>query len=395
MNFDKLTEYIDSLNKEYGIPAADCKITKGHEVVYRHMTGYSDYKNTIPITEDTLFRLFSATKIVTMTAVMQQIERGNLRLYDEVRDYLPEFDRMKVVDDFKFEFPIRWPKSTDKCHYAHNTIRIIDLMSMTAGLSYDTASKEQKDIRERSNNQASTREVIAEIAKMPLAYEPRTRYSYSLGHDILAAVVEVVSGQKYSEYLQNNIFDPLDIIDFYFHWEGDKSLSDRICAMYMGVFETDEIQTDDGLMSDSFKFTANYESGGAGLAGTVDAYSTFIDALCNGGLGANGVRILSEETTKMFTIPYTTGQLSEDFAIAGKIGYEYGLGVRVLVDDKLSKSPIGEFGWDGAAGAYALVDPINNISIFYAQHIVGFPKVYSEIHPKIRDLVYKCIEDVK
>lgn len=395
MNFDKLTEYIDSLNKEYGIPAADCKITKGHEVVYRHMTGYSDYKNTIPITEDTLFRLFSATKIVTMTAVMQQIERGNLRLYDEVRDYLPEFDRMKVVDDFKFEFPIRWPKSTDKCHYAHNTIRIIDLMSMTAGLSYDTASKEQKDIRERSNNQASTREVIAEIAKMPLAYEPRTRYSYSLGHDILAAVVEVVSGQKYSEYLQNNIFDPLDIKDFYFHWEGDKSLSDRICAMYMGVFGTDEIQTDDGLMSDSFKFTANYESGGAGLAGTVDAYSTFIDALCNGGLGANGVRILSEETTKMFTIPYTTGQLSEDFAIAGKIGYEYGLGVRVLVDDKLSKSPIGEFGWDGAAGAYALVDPINNISIFYAQHIVGFPKVYSEIHPKIRDLVYKCIEDVK
>lgn len=395
MNFDKLTEYIDSLNKEYGIPAADCKITKGHEVVYRHMTGYSDYKNTIPITEDTLFRLFSATKIVTMTAVMQQIERGNLRLYDEVRDYLPEFDRMKVVDDFKFEFPIRWPKSTDKCHYAHNTIRIIDLMSMTAGLSYDTASKEQKDIRERSNNQASTREVIAEIAKMPLAYEPRTRYSYSLGHDILAAVVEVVSGQKYSEYLQNNIFDPLDIKDFYFHWEGDKSLSDRICAMYMGVFGTDEIQTDDGLMSDSFKFTANYESGGAGLAGTVDAYSTFIDALCNGGLGANGVRILSEETTKMFTIPYTTGQLSDDFAIAGKIGYEYGLGVRVLVDDKLSKSPIGEFGWDGAAGAYALVDPINNISIFYAQHIVGFPKVYSEIHPKIRDLVYKCIEDVK
>lgn len=395
MNFDKLTEYIDSLNKEYGIPAADCKITKGHEVVYRHMTGYSDYKNTIPITEDTLFRLFSATKIVTMTAVMQQIERGNLRLYDEVRDYLPEFDRMKVVDDFKFEFPIRWPKSTDKCHYAHNTIRIIDLMSMTAGLSYDTASKEQKDIRERSNNQASTREVIAEIAKMPLAYEPRTRYSYSLGHDILAAVVEVVSGQKYSEYLQNNIFDPLDIKDFYFHWEGDKSLSDRICAMYMGVFGTDEIQTDDGLMSDSFKFTANYESGGAGLAGTVDAYSTFIDALCNGGLGANGVRILSEETTKMFTIPYTTGQLSEDFAIAGKTGYEYGLGVRVLVDDKLSKSPIGEFGWDGAAGAYALVDPINNISIFYAQHIVGFPKVYSEIHPKIRDLVYKCIEDVK
>lgn len=391
MNFNKLTEYIDSLNKLYGVPAVDCKITKGHEVVYRHMAGYSDYENNVPITKDTLFRLFSATKVVTMTAVMQQIERGNLKLYDEVRNYLPEFDHMKVADEFKFEFPIHWPKSTDKCHYAHNTIRIIDLMSMTAGLSYDTASEEQKHIRNISNNQASTREVIAAISKMPLSYEPRTRYSYGLGHDVLAAVVEIASGQKYSEYLKDNIFAPLGIEDFYFHWDDNKSLSDRICAMYLGVFGTDEIKPDDGVMSGSFKITANYESGGAGLAGTVDAYSTFIDALCNGGVGANGARILSEESVKMFTVPYTTGQMSKDFAITGKVGYEYGLGVRVLVDEKASKSPVGEFGWDGAAGAYVLVDPINNISIFYAQHIMGFPKVYSEIHPKIRDLAYECM----
>jgi CubicO group peptidase (beta-lactamase class C family) len=394
MNFDKLTEYIDSLNKEYGIPAADCKITMGHEVVYRHMTGYSDYNNRLPVTEDTLFRLFSATKVVTMTAVMQQIERGNLRLYDEVSDLLPEFDCMKVADAFKFEFPLRWPKSTDRCHYAHNTIRIIDLMSMTAGLSYDTTSKELIDIRERSNNQASTRDVIAKMAKMPLVYEPRTRYSYGLGHDVLAAVVEIVSGQKYSQYLKDNIFDPLGIKDFYFHWDDVKSLSDRICAMYMGVFGTDDIKPDDGIMSGSFKITANYESGGAGLAGTVDAYSTFIDALSNGGVGTNGVRILSEESVKLFTVPYTTGQMSEDFAFAGKIGYEYGLGVRVLVDDTVSKSPIGEFGWDGAAGAYALVDPFHHISIFYTQHIIGFPKVYHEIHPKIRDLAYECINNI-
>ncbi len=393
MNFDKLTEYINSLHKEYGIPAADCQITKDHEVVYRHLTGCSDMGNTSPLTKDTLFRLFSATKVVTMTAVLQQMERGNLRLYDEVRDYLPEYDRMKVADEFKFEFPLKWPNSTDRCHFAHNTIRIIDLMSMTAGLSYDTTSKELNDIRERSNNQASTREVIAEIARMPLVYDPRTRYSYGLGHDVLAAVVEVVSGQKYSEYLRDNIFEPLGIKEFHFHWENDKSLADRICAMYMGVFGTDEIKPDDGVMSGSFKITSNYESGGAGLAGTVDAYSKFIDALSNGGVGANGVRILSEDSVKLFTVPYTTGQMSEDFAIAGKVGYEYGLGVRVLVDEKVSKSPLGEFGWDGAAGAYALVDTTNHISIFYTQHIIGFPKVYHEIHPRIRDLVYECMNN--
>mgnify|MGYP005766063659 CR=1 FL=1 len=391
MDFERLTAYIDSLKEEYGIPAADCKITKDHKVVYRHMMGCSDYENKTPLNEETIFRFFSATKVVTMTAVMQQIERGKLRLYDEVRQYLPEYNMMKVADTFNFTFPLKWPTSSDPCHYAHNAIRIIDLMTMTAGLSYDTDSKEEKEIREKSNNQASTREVVAELAKMPLVYEPGTRYSYGLCHDVLAAVVEVVSGQKYSEYLKENIFDPLGIKDLYFHWDRDPKLNERVCALYQGVFGTDDIIPDTGEMTSGFKITANYESGGAGLAGTVDAYSILIDALCNGGVGANGARILSEESVKMFSVPYTTGQMSRDFAVTGKVGYEYGLGVRVLMDDRDSRSPVGEFGWDGAAGAYVLVDPVNHISIFYTQHIAGYPRVYSEIHPRIRDIAYECM----
>ncbi len=391
MNFNKLTEYLNSLEEEYGIPASDCKITKDHQVIYRKMNGYSDYDKKTPINEDTLYQLFSATKLVTMIAVMQQIEAGKLSLYDEVQRYLPEFDTLKVADHFTFEFPFRWPKSSDKCHYAHQSIRIIDLMTMTAGLSYDTTSDELKALQIKSDDRASTRDVVSTIAQMPLVYEPRTRYSYGLGHDILAAVVEVISGQKYYDYLQANIFDPLGIKDFYFHWDQDKNLSDRICAMHMGVFGTDDIIPDDGVMSKSFKFTKNYESGGAGLLGSVDAYSLFIDALCNGGVGANGVRILSQESLLNFTLPYTTGQMSEDFAFAGKTGYEYGLGVRVLVDGDKSNSPLGEFGWDGAAGAYALVDPFNRISIFYSQHIMAYQKVYQDIHPRIRDLAYECI----
>ena len=391
MNFDKLTKYIDSLSRAYGIPAADCKITKDHETVYRHMAGNADYEKSRKLNERTLFRLFSATKVITMTAVMQQIERGNLGLYDEVYKYLPEFGQMKVADEFKFEFPVRWPKSTDRCHYAHQSIRIIDLMTMTSGMSYDTDSEEEREIRRESGGQASTREVMKAIAKMPLVYEPRTRYSYGLGHDVLAAVVEVVSGQRYSDYLKANIFEPLGIRDFYFHPERDESLMERICALYMGVFGTNDIVKDDGSLSGGFAITERYESGGAGLVGTVDAYSTFIDALCNGGVGANGCRILSEESVRMFMVPYTTGQMSADFAVTGKTGYEYGLGVRVLVDGTVSKSPVGEFGWDGAAGAYVLVDPVNKISIFYAQHVVGYPKAFSEIHPVIRDLAYECM----
>lgn len=391
MNFDKLTEYLDSLKTKYGIPATDIKVTKGHEVVYRHMTGYTDYEETKPVNEKTIYRLFSATKVITMTAMMQLLEKGQISLYDEVRKYLPEYDVMKVADRFVFEFPIHWPQSDEPCHYAHHTIRIIDLMSMTAGLSYDTTSKELMELKEK-NPMATTREVAAAIAKMPLIYEPQTRYGYSLAHDVLAAVLEVVSGKRFSEYLEENIFGPLGAKEMYFHWEDNQEVSDRICAMYMGEFGSDIIKKNDGVLSEGFKVTRNHESGGAGLAATVDSYSLVIDALCNGGVGVNGERILSQESVEKFMVPYTTGIMSEDFRFGGKDGYEYGLGVRVLVDPSVSKSPVGEFGWDGAAGAYVLVDLVNQVSIFYAQHIVGFPTAYSDVHPAIRDLVYEALD---
>lgn len=390
MNFEKLTEYMDSLGEKYGIHAADIKITKDHQPIYRHMAGYSDYEDKIPLSENNLFRLYSATKVITMTAVLQLLERGKLALYDEVRKYLPEFDHMLVADHFEISFPTVWPTVRDKCHLAHNSIRIIDLMTMTAGLSYNTGAREFMEIKEASGNKASTREVVAQIAKMPLIYEPGTRWGYSLAHDVLAAVVEVVSGMRFSDYLNKNIFAPLGVKDFYFSCEGETK--GRICALYRGVFGTDDIIPDDGSMSEGFKLTDQYESGGAGLIGTVNAYSNVIDALCNGGVSADGTRILNDETVELFTREYTQGQMQKDFQTTGKAGYGYGLGVRVLTDQNASRSPVGEFGWDGAAGAYALIDPYNHISIFYVQHVMGFPKVYSEIHPVIRDLAYEAME---
>ena len=387
MSFEKLTDYLEGLEEKYGVPACDCIVTKNHEVVYRHLTGHFDYEKMIPLRDDCLYRLFSATKVVTMTAAMQLIEKGKLGLYDELTDYIPEFGKLKVADEFKFEFPLHWPTNDDPCHLAHNSIRIIDLMTMTAGMNYNTMAPELMELKEKTNNEASTLEVVKEMAKMPLLHDPRTRYGYSLAHDIIAAVIEVVTGLKFSEYLKKNIFEPLGVSDFYFTI--DEEVKKRVPAMYAGEFGTTNIKPDDGVQADSFKITKNYESGGAGLIASVEAYSVFIDALANDGVAKNGNRILSHDSIKLFMTPYTTGTMQEDFDMSGKVGYSYGLGVRVLTDKSASRSPLGEFGWDGAAGAYVLADPINKISIFYAQHIMGFPIVYSEIHPQIRDLVYE------
>lgn len=389
MKFDKLTAYLDSLEEKYGIRSVDCQVTKDHEIIYRHMHGHCDYDGKVDTNKDNLYRLYSATKVITMISVMQLIEQGKLDFYGEVRKYLPEFGVMRVADDFKMEgFPIKWPDRNTPGHLAHNAIRIIDLMSMTAGMSYDITSDEIKEIKKSSGNKANTREVVAAIARMTLLYEPATRWSYSLAHDVLAAVVEVVSGQRFSEYLNENIFNTLEVKDFYFKL--DKEQRDRLCAQYAADFKTKVIGPVPN--ENNFQLTEEYESGGAGLAATVDAYSTIIDALSCGGVGRNGKRILRQESVTLFTQSYTTGIMQDDFKLSGKIGYGYGLGVRVLKDAEGSKSPVGEFGWDGAAGAYVVVDPISHISIFYVQQVLGFIPAYDIIHPTVRELVYEGLK---
>lgn len=391
MNFQKLADYLDSLNETYGVPATSCRITRDHEEIFRHYTGFMDRENTVPVTDDTLFRLFSATKVVTMTAVMQLIEQGKIGLYDKITRYIPEFSFVKIADEFQFgQSPIRWPKQDVHCHLAHNSIRIIDLMTMTAGLSYNMSAEPLMELREKSNNTAGTVDVVKAMAKVPLIAEPRTRWSYSFAHDVLAAVVEIVSGEKYSEYLRSHIFGPLGNENFYFH--PDEETGKRLAAIYRAEIFTEKILDCPPEMAESYSITKNFESGGAGLIATVDAYSNVIDTLSCGGVGKNGSRILSEESIKLMGTNYTTGQMQQDFIDYGKPGYGYGLGVRVLIDKDKSESPLGEFGWDTAAGGYVLVDPVNHLSIFYVQHVMVHMSAYSKIHPMIRDLTYRCMD---
>jgi CubicO group peptidase (beta-lactamase class C family) len=389
MGFTKLENYLDTLEKAYGVHGLDFKLMKEHKTVYRHMAGCSDYALSVPVSENDLYEVYSCTKIITMTAVMQLIEQGKIGLFDELEKYLPEFSKMWIASDFRLgKWPFKWPTLASPLVPAKNKILIHDLMSMTAGLSYDVASEVIQEKKRETGNRVGTREMIRALARMPLICEPGTRYSYALGHDVLAAVVEVVSGIPYSQYLKKNIFDPLAMTDMYFHIP--ESQKYRVSAQYMQDMQTGVIAPHSGNL---FCLSEAYESGGAGLACTVDAYSKVLDTLANGGVGTSGERILQPESILIMSRNWLTDQQLEDFEKSGKVGYGYGLGVRTLIDASASKSPLGEFGWDGAAGAYALVDPINHISIFYAHEILGMITAYSEIHPTIRDLVYEALEE--
>ena len=263
---------------------------------------------------------------------------------------------------------------------------IHDLMSMTSGMSYDLNAAPIREVIERTNGEAGTKELVAAMAKMPLLSDPGTHYSYSLSHDVLAGVVEVITGKRFRDYMRENVFEPLGIRRMYYQVpEAEKS---HLSAQYAKNWDTGEIAPDSSM---AYRLTKNYDSGGAGLVTSVDEYSKFTEAMANGGVGATGNRILKPESIALMSRNWLDDVQLQDFQLSGKVGYGYGLGVRTLIDDTKSRSPIGEFGWDGAAGCFVLIDTKNQVGLFYAQEILGMLEAYNEIHPTIRDLAYEAM----
>ena len=386
MNFHLLDQYLDSLNEEYGIPGLDVIVTKDHETVYRRSVGFADAEGRRPVGPKDFYLLYSCTKLITMTAMMQLIEQGKASLYDPVSRFLPEWEHMKVINaDYRSRGWDFSPTLREPSHYARNRVRIIDCMSMMAGLTYDMNSEAIRELLQKKPN-ATTREVVAAIARMPLLYEPGTHWKYSLGHDVIAAVIEVISGERFSDYLQHHLFDPLGITDLTCH-PTDEQWS-RLSAVYEFQPETKQMKLIEHPKN-RYMLTPEYESGGASLAGTADSYAAVVEALANGGVGRNGARILKEESVMMFTHSVLPEEALPDFRVNRFLEYSYGLGVRVKTLDSLGWSPVGEFGWDGAAGGYAVVDPFQHIGIFYVQHVHNFLEGYCVLHPRVRDLVYK------
>ncbi len=386
MGFERLTEYMDSLAERYGVPGADLKITRGYETVYRYSVGYKDYDKTVPVSADDMYNIYSGSKPITMAGVMQLIESGRLSLDERLDKYLPEFAHMRWATDFKFGFPLAWPDEHSALAEAKNPMLIHDLMSMTAGMSYDLNAAPIRRVLEK-NPKAGTREIVAAMAEMPLLSEPGTSYSYSLSHDVLAAVVEVITGQRFADYMREHVFEPLGIERMYYHVPACEEK--HLAAQYASDWDTGEIKRDGSM---AYRFTENYDSGGAGLCTSVDEYSKFAAAMANGGVGATGRRILKSESIDLMRRNWLNEKQLADFSLSGKVGYGYGLGVRTLIDASKSKSPVGEFGWDGAAGCYVAIDPDNRVGIFYAQEILGMLIAYNEIHPTIRDLAYEAME---
>lgn len=374
-NFKPVTDYIENvLHKEKGVPSCDILIYKNHEPVLRFFCGHSDYENKTPLNGNEIYNIYSCTKVMTCTAAMQLVERGIIGLDDPVSKYLPAYENAFVIKDGK-QTKVSRPM----------TIR--HLFTMSGGLDYDTKKQPILDLLSAKPD-AGTVEIANSFALSPLQFEPGEKFRYSLCHDVLGAVVEVASGMRFSEYLQQNILQPLELKRTGFVIPEDEK--GNIVAQYRhcgnGKIAPVSLFRDTNL-------PATYESGGGGLYTCVEDYATFVDALANGGVGRNGNRIIKTQTIDLMR----TEQLSactkdSTFSCAAGPGYGYALGMRTLIDKATgAKSNLGEFGWDGAAGAYTLMDPAHGLAIFFAMHVLGWPDMIGFGHAPIRDLTYEAL----
>jgi len=346
---------------EMGVPGLDLAIYKDGACVLRHTDGFSDRENRIAMQGNEQFNMFSLSKPITCVAAMQLWEKGLFRLEDKLCDYMPEFTQMYVRSD---DAPVK----------AKNPIRIHHLFEMTAGFNYDLHTPALDALRQNSNSKCPTRDVARAIAEEPLDFEPGTRYQYSLCHDVLAALVEVISGQKFEAYVKQHIFDPLGMTrsNFLLPMADYKN----IVPLYRGS-KNGVIRNPEGNVP-AYRMGTEHASGGAGCASTMDDYMKFAESL------RIGDAIIGKDTIRLMT----TNRLAESQkGNYGANGNGYGLGLRTGGGAINARY---DFGWGGAAGAFLAVDPKHNFSLVYVQHVLASPNM------ALRQMLYSAaLEDLE
>ncbi len=329
---------------DMGIPGFDLIVYHNGQCALRHLGGYADREKQIPMQGKEKFYIYSCSKLLTCVAAMQLWEQGKFSLEDKISDTIPEYANVMVQTENGLE-------------KAKNPILIRHLFQMTAGMTYERDTPPLREYYEACGHRCPTVETVRQFAKTPLAFHPGEGWKYSLCHDVLAALVEVLSGEKFEDYVKNHIFQPLgmehsDFMHPIDDWNG-------FARLFHYNAQTRQLEP---RWQNTFRPGKEYASGGAGCVSTVEDYIKFLEALRTGGT------ILKKETIAMMATDRLTEQQRQMYTY-DKVVNGYGLGMRTPRLDPTWT----EFGWGGAAGAFASVDPVNNITFYYAQHVLGSP----------------------
>lgn len=368
-------------------------IARNGNIVYSSTWGEQDREAGTAMAEDAIFRIYSMTKPITGVALMLLFEEGKFLLDEPVAKYIPELANLKVaVSTADGDTRARSDGTQSMTEGEGNataegqtrapsrqpTIR--DLMRHTAGMTYGVFGNTEVDRMYRDagllRQHKDLQEFVAELGQIPLQYDPGTRWHYSVSVDVQGRLVEVLSGMRFSEFLEQRIFGPLGMTDTSFTIPESKRA--RLAQLYapegtpgsLNAWLTpnsgSKLVVADDFANVGYQPGATFESGGAGLLSSAMDYLRFCQMLLNGG-EVNGVRLLAPRTVELMR----SNHLGEASGL-GRPGVGFGLDFAVLLDPGAAgdMGSVGEYNWGGAAGTRFWIDPVQNlIGVFMVQSL--------------------------
>ncbi|MGB2176943.1 MAG: serine hydrolase domain-containing protein [Hyphomonas sp.] len=366
-------------------------LVKDGQVINYDQYGIRRAADQAPVTEDTIFRIYSMSKPITGVALMTLYEDGAFSLDDPITKFVPELAGLKVFEGLD---EAGEPILVNPDRPA--TMR--ELMSHTAGFAYGLFSDDpvNKMFAEAEVLGAPDMDTyVSRLATVPLLYQPGTNWAYSTAVDLQGYLVEKLSGKPFGQYLQDEIFGPLGMVDTAFYVPGDKR--DRFSDVFTPNRETGVLQPLEGPNLAFRKGEIGMEKGGQGLVSTIGDYARFCQMMVNGG-ELNGVRILEPETVRLMrtdVLPEGVGLFSDGVSPNPQMaGQGFGLDFAVYVDPSATgaSQPEGTYYWGGAAGTWFWIDPVNDL--FFIGMIQRFPgSLDRSLRSESANLVYRALAE--
>ena len=396
---ERLTAHLERRYIEPGkIAGCQALVARHGTVAYFRSLGQRDLERSTPMTDDTIFRYYSMTKPITSVALMTLLEQGHFQLNDPVSRFIPSWKGHQVWvsgegADMKLEAPNR-------------PMTVRDLLCHTSGLTYgsllaavgvdvapDPVDVEYDRIGVRRTDE-TLESFVGLLAQVPLRYHPGERWMYSLATDVCGALVEIITGKAFDQYLQETIFDPLGMVDTAFAVTPDRA--SRLAANYGRRRDKSLVCIDDPATS-TYLQTPKFLSGGGGLTGTTADYVRFAEMLRQGGT-LDGERILGPRTLGLMHRNHLlngqdlTQMAMGAFAETAYSGVGFGLGFAMSLDEVATGSlGVGDYYWGGAASTIFWVDPIEDlVAVFMTQLI---PSSTFDFRGQLKSIVYSSIVD--
>ena len=360
--------------------------------IYSGKVGYNNIETKETVLDNTIYRIWSMTKPVVAIAALQLLEKNKLNLDDLITKYLPEFSKLKVLKDKNSKI--------DETEELKVDLTIKDLFLHTAGFSYnflaDPIGRRYDEIRLFHSDTTTLEEEIKKLAEVPLLYQPRKNWVYSVSMDVLGRILEIILNDSLQNILQKNIFDPLEMGETKFTIPFDSE------SRLMQTYEYDQINDklthlkNEPQKIGNFKYPLyekNYARGGHGLFSTISDFSIFTKML-HTGKSIKGHTLLENKTLKLmhtnalddyyFPIEIPSIGIVRDVNYVNDLkAYGWGLGCRTLMDPLKNNNigSYGEFGWAGAASTYFLVDNSKEMSaLIMTQVLNGSPELKNDFY---------------